>query len=533
MYDIAMLVGTRKWMPCALWLGACDGDEARPADAGGDPPDSGGGTDRPEEALGLASLELSQGTLTPPFRSQQLHYTVAADDLASATTTVTAVPIDPQATVTITHATMDGVAIGGGASPQDVGLLGSERIDIQVETEDGIQRYSVLSLPVTFPRLDVRVATEEAWNGYLFLGNLPYSGAGPDYAPTAFILDRTGTPVWFRTVDSPAIDFKPTEGGGLSYIARGEGIESEQVGWVLDPSYADVATRQPVGDVTMNSHEFLSLPDGHAIVLGTALREADLHAWPGGDPGCCAVVDYHFQELDETGALVFEWSTADHIDELLADLPDQWLAHFWEGLDYAHVNALDFDPADGNWIISVRYGSEVLKVARSETEFRGVTYGPGDIIWRLGGRNSDFEIQGDDRAQGWKGFAQQHCARMPEPGQLLVYDNANWPDIGSTGDSRYVEYRLDEDAMTATKVNEYAIEGSGSTSITGSVARLPDGSTVVGWGTLNSDSPGAPSVTEVTEDGEVVLELALPEGEMSYRAGVGVWDEELGVWRAL
>src|SRR5436190_17620532 len=113
---------------------------------------------------------------------------------------------------------------------------------------------------------------------------------------------------------------------------------------------------------------------------------------------------------------------------------------------------------------------------------------------------------------------------MISPNHLTVYDNSFWNDIGATGDSRYVEYVLDAETMTATKVNEFAVTGAGDTDICGSASRLPNGSTVIGWGNLRQTYSDAPSVTEVTEDGDVVLEIAFSSDELSYRVGVGSWD---------
>jgi hypothetical protein len=501
--------------------GAGGGDDSTPTD------DS--GTSVPAEGPWLRSLALSQGTITPAFRTGQLHYTVEGVDLSAATTTVTAEASDPDAVVTITHASMDGVPSESGASPLDVALVESQRLDVSVTVDGEEQVYSVLALTASFPDLEVRVASEDAWDGYVFLGNFPFAGPGPDYEPTIFILDRAGQPVWFRTIAGPGLDFKPTPDGRLTMVSLSD-VGAGFAGYVLDGSYETVRTIHPLGKgYDMDHREFRILPGGNAIVLSTLLREIDLTDY-GSEPGCCSVQNFIFQELDPEGGLVFEWKAQDHLDELFADLPDAKLEHLTDNFDYAHINSLDLDPTDGNWIISARFVSEVLKVARYETKFKGVTYAPGDIVWRLGGKNSDFEIIGDDRAGGWKGFSDQHSARVPEPGRLLVYDNANWPDIGPTGDSRYVEYAYDEETLTATKVGEYAIAGSSATEICGSVARLPNGSTLIGWGSLNHTYPDAPAVTEVTAEGEVVLEIVFPPSELSYRAGFGVWDTKTHTW---
>jgi len=48
---------------------------------------------------------------------------------------------------------------------------------------------------------------------------------------------------------------------------------------------------------------------------------------------------------------------------------------------------------------------------------------------------------------------------------------------------------------------------------TGSAQRLANGNTFIGWGAFSN-----PVATEVAPDGTKVLELALPEGMLSYRA---------------
>jgi hypothetical protein len=514
------------WTVAAL-LGACTDTAGDPAHGSAEETEAVAGGDSGSIA-GLTSLTLSQGVLRPTFDPAKRHYTVEASSLFDATTTVSAMA-GADAEVEITHASMDGVPIDSSLSPLATALVEAERIDVQV-TEDGEhQAYSILALPETFPDLDVRVASAEAADAYVFLGGYPLSAALADVPLTKLIVDRTGTPAWFRSTTAPVFDFKPSPDGRLTFVTIPE-ASTQFTGFVLDASYAPVRTLTAV-DADLDFREFRILPDGNILLLGTALRDADLTKY-GSPPGCCSVLDFRVQEIDPDGAVVFEWDAGDHRSELIGDLPDQRLENLKDHLDYAHVNSVDVDPGDGNWIVGARYLSTVLKVARHETTWKGVTYAPGAILWRLGGRLSDFEIVGDDRAGGWKGFAEQHNARSPEPGRILVYDNASWPDIGATGDSRYVEYVLDEAAMTATKVGAYGIEGAGPTGILGSAERLSDGSTLIGWGSLVDDFPDAPTFTEVSAAGEVLLEVALPPGFVSYRAGVGVLDPEQYFWRS-
>ena len=493
------------------------------------PPPGGGGDDDtgtpplPPEGAELASLALSQGTLVPAFRPSQPHYWVEADALSSSLTTVTAVPHADEATVEIVRATMDGAPQESGPSPFHAAFGSAERIEVTVTIDGASEVYTIVSVPEEFPSIDVRVASEEAGDGYLFLGDVPNGGAGP--TSQIFILDRAGVPVWFRFVDGPALDFKVNPNGALTYAGVvPDSFPPRFEGLVLDDQYAAVAQYEAV-DALTDQREFSILPNGNVITLAYRMRKVDLSDV---NPDCCALRDGIFQELDPKGNVVFEWRTADFFDRFWGDLPKARIADASGEFDYVHLNSVDVDPVDGNWIISSRFTSHVMKVARYETEFRGEMYEPGEIVWTLGGIDSDWVFVNDERRAGWQGFAQQHHARMPSPDHLTVYDNSFWDDIGPTGDSRYVEYVLDAETMTATKVNEFAIAGAGQTGICGSASRLPNGSTVIGWGNLRNSYPDAPALTEVTEDGEVVLEIGFSTDELSYRVGVGSWDPKSG-----
>jgi hypothetical protein len=489
------------------------------------PPPSGGddtGAPRPPEGAELASLTLSQGKLVPPFRPSQRHYFVESGELAEPLTTITAVPDAEGATVEIVRSTMDGAPQQSGASPLDAAFAVAERVEVSVSVDGATEVYTIVSLPPEFPTIDVRVATTEAWDGYLFLGDIPNSGKGP--SSQIFILDAAGVPVWFRLIEGPGLDFKVNANGELTYSGLVDDANQRFAGFVLDDRYETVATYEAVGALS-DQREFSILPDGNVITLAYEMRKADLSKYSA---DCCILRDGVFQELDPAGNVVFEWRTADFFDRFWGDLPAARVAHASGEFDYVHLNSVDVDPVDGNWIIGSRFTSHVMKVARYETEFRGEVYEPGEIVWTLGGKGSDWIFVGDDRLGGWQGFADQHDARMTAPDRITVYDNSYWGDIGPTGDSRYVEYVLDAEAMTATKVNEFAIAGAGNTGICGSAARLPNGSTVIGWGNLSNSYPSAPSLSEVTEDGEVVLEIAFSSDELSYRVGVGSWDPKTG-----
>jgi hypothetical protein len=113
----------------------------------------------------------------------------------------------------------------------------------------------------------------------------------------------------------------------------------------------------------------------------------------------------------------------------------------------------------------------------------------------------------------------QHSVTRLANGNLLVFDNGQncWPVIAERGRrTRVVEYRLDEERLEATLVWSYEQPGAYSTA-QGSAQRLPNGNTLIGWGT-------GPAIlaTEVNARGEKVFEILAHDDEgdaiESYRA---------------
>ncbi len=134
----------------------------------------------------------------------------------------------------------------------------------------------------------------------------------------------------------------------------------------------------------------------------------------------------------------------------------------------------------------------------------------GEIIWRLGGKANEFEFVNDPER-----FFSQHDARRLANGHITVFDNHDIP--GSTF-ARAVEYELDETGphKTATLVWEH--RSSAASPALGNVQRLPNGNTMIGWGTLY------PTLSEVKPNGDIAMELTFsPPAEPnltrnSYRA---------------
>ena len=101
------------------------------------------------------------------------------------------------------------------------------------------------------------------------------------------------------------------------------------------------------------------------------------------------------QEVDiESGEVIFEWHSLEHVG-----LEESYY-HPSPGLksafDYFHINSIDPYP-DGHLIVSARRTSAVYKLDRRT----------GEIVWRLGGKRSDFEM-GPGTRTDWQHDARRH-----------------------------------------------------------------------------------------------------------------------------
>jgi hypothetical protein len=125
------------------------------------------------------------------------------------------------------------------------------------------------------------------------------------------------------------------------------------------------------------------------------------------------------------------------------------------------------------------------------------------VLWRLGGRRSDFATGRGAR------FHWQHDARHL-PGSLIsVFDNGAGPER-SESQSRGMVLHVDEYRRTTRLVRSYRHPRPILTPAMGSVQPLPDANVMVCWGLV-------PALSEFTSEGRLRGELRLPFGYNCYR----------------
>jgi hypothetical protein len=343
------------------------------------------------------------------------------------------------------------------------------------------------------PAVGVNVrASDSVAPGYVFVA--VKKGAGQD---GPMILDNQGRLVWFGK-DRYATDFKvqtykgePVLTWWQGHIVAGHGVGTYVI---VDSSYREVRRVEAGNGYEGDLHEFSITPQDTALL--TAYTETRTDLSPIGGPEDGPVWESIAQELDlETGEVLFEWHSLDRVgvEESYRPPPDDPD----EPLDYFHINSIEVEP-DGNFLIDAKGTYAVYKVER----------GSGEILWRLGGKRSDFEMGEGTRT------VSQHDARRQEDGSITIFDNGAPPEVHDQ--SRGIVVELDEDTMKATLVREYTHPEKPLSTSQGNMQVLPNGNVLVGWGT-------EPFTSEYSTEGKLLFDLEFAGETQSYRAFREAW----------
>src|ERR671910_3002054 len=327
--------------------------------------------------------------------------------------------------------------------------------------------------------------------GYIFLAP-EKGGAGKG---GAMIIDDRGQVVWFHPLRGPYVrtmNFETQTYQGTDVLTWGQ-TPGEYV--ICDSSYREIARFTAANGYNGDHHEFLISPQDTALItiynavphdLSSVGGVKDSVAWQG-------IV----QELDiNTGEVLFEWRSIEHV--ALEETYVRPSEDHYPGIDYFHLNSIDIEP-DNNLLISARETSALYKIDRNT----------GEVMWRLGGKKSDFEM-----GEGTH-FAFQHDARRLPDGTVSIFDNGNLVFENGTPkaveESRAIVLGLDEERMRATLVREYTHPDKQYADAAGNMQVLPNSNVFVGWGR-------ALAISEFSKDGRLLFDARLPPDNRSYKA---------------
>jgi hypothetical protein len=330
-----------------------------------------------------------------------------------------------------------------------------------------------------------RVTTRGTTTDFVFLA--PSSGPG---RRGAMILDGRGDLVWFHPMtDKVVTDFKVQQLHGKPVLTWWEGKSKNGLGdgeWVIaDSTYREVARVRAAHGLAADLHDFQLTRRGTALGLAN-----ELVPWRHGQ-----LVGGVVQELElSSGRLLHEWRSVQHVE------PDETAIRARPGprFDYFHINSVDED-ADGHLIVSARNTWAAYKLA----------WPSGRILWRLGGRRSDFALGRGVR------FYWQHDVRAHAGAVVTVFDNGAAP--AEEPQSRALLLHVDERRRRASLVHAYTHRPERVLAhFMGNTQLHADGRLFVGWG-------GSPFVTEFAPDGSIRFDARLPKAGQSYRAFRFAW----------
>jgi hypothetical protein len=317
----------------------------------------------------------------------------------------------------------------------------------------------------------------------------PYNA--PDSQAGALIVDNRGTPVWEQPLaNRVTADFRVQSFRDRAALTWWEGVITlgHGVGYyvIADTAYQPIARVEAGNGRRGDLHEFLITDRGTALLTSYVIVEQDLRSVGGAARG--TIQDAMFQEVDiASGRVLLEWRSLDHIP--IAD--SYWpVGSNW---DYVHLNSIAVD-GDGNLLVSARNTHTIYKLDRRS----------GAVIWRMGGKRSDFAIPAD------AAFAWQHDARRQTDGGISLFDN------GDGGASRALLLDVDERGRRVGLRRSFTRPSATFADSQGNVQVLPNGNVFVGWG-------AKPYVSEFAPSGELVFDAQIGAPSISYRAFRAPW----------
>lgn len=355
-------------------------------------------------------------------------------------------------------------------------------------------------LQIAAPQVDIDLAGQDS--GLI----LTDTHAGPgEEGP--LILDGTGQVVWFAPVSpnaSPAKRAMNLRAGtyqGKPVLSWWEGAVVNEHGeghyLIADSSYSTIKTVEAGNGYQGDLHEFFLTPEGTAFFTCVGLSSADLTPYGGKANG-----SFYYgvaQEVDvATGEVLFQWRSDQFIgfDESYST-PSEFGTEPW---DYFHLNSIGID-GTGDLLLSSRNCWALYKVSRAT----------GEVLWRMGGKKSDF-VFGPGAQYAW-----QHDATPQPDASITVFDNGAGLEV-TEPQSRGLVLRPDFATMRVDLVHQYLHPDGGIlANALGSVQLLADGHAFVGWGKWAAFS-------EFDESGQALLDGRLAGNlTLGYRAFRSSW----------
>lgn len=393
---------------------------------------------------------------------------------------------------------------------------------------DSSKVWSFRSAPKLHPmKVTVNTNKPGTSSGYIFVAPYAFSGDAIYGQPGALILDNEGNPIWFRPLRSPNLmntDFRVQRLDGKRVLTFWQGTlatppvytnvpagssEPGSCYYILDESYRVINTVAAHRGFTSDIHEFLITPANTALLLSTKTIPMDLTPYGGPEEGY--VQDFAIQEIDlRTNKLLFFWNALEHIP--LSDSYESAPASGSNGIwDAYHLNSIGLtDSVD-----------EILVSGRNTWTIYRINKPTGNIVWRLGGKQSDFKIS--KKAH----FSWQHDARFLPNNIISLFDDncCESSILPGTPPAHGLLLQLDLCKMAADVKSSYYHDPNLQISSQGNVQSLSNGNKFIGWGQSQyfSEYRGAGN-SKRDPARNTLYDAKMPGSNYTYRAYRHVWE---------
>lgn len=394
---------------------------------------------------------------------------------------------------------------------------------------DSPEVWSFVSKPDLHP-MKVTVITNEPGTspGLIFLAPYSFSEDATIGQPGALILDNEGNPVWFRPMTKPNLmntDFRVQSLCGKPVLtfwqgtlatppvytnAPGGSSEPGSCYYILDHTYRIIQTVAARKGYTSDIHEFLLTPDHTALLLSTKSVPMDLT--PYGGPKDGFVQDFAIQEIDlRTNKLLFFWNALKHIPLTDSFEPASSATESNNIWDAYHLNSIGLTDDDNDILVSGRNTWTIYRINKPTKK----------IVWRLGGKQSDFTIgSGAD-------FSWQHDARFLPNNVISLFDD-NCCESSTippgTPPAHGLILQLDLINRTANFARSYYHDPNLQVSSQGNVQSLDNGNKFIGWGQSQYYSEFREAGnTEINPALNLLYDALMPGSNYTYRAYRDDW----------
>lgn len=389
--------------------------------------------------------------------------------------------------------------------------------------------WSFVSAPNLHPmKIKVNTNLPGIAPGFIFVAPYAFS-QNPMYGQSgALITDNDGNPIWFRPLDSPNLmntDFRVQKLNGKQVLTFWQGTlatppsytnvpagssEPDSCYYIFDNTYRLIKNIAAQKNYTSDIHEFLLTPQNTALLLSTKAIKMDLT--PFGGPKNGYVQDFAVQEIDiKTNNLIFFWNALDHISLTDSYEPASSATSSNNIWDAFHLNSISLTDNENEILISGRNTWTIYKVHKPTKK----------IIWRLGGKQSDFTF-----ANGTT-FSWQHDARFLPNNLISLFDD-NCCESSTippgTPNAHGLIVKLDFKNMTANFDRSYFHNPNLQVGSQGNLQSLPNTNKFIGWGQSQYFSEYKKAGNTVADPSlNTLYDAQMPGNNYTYRAYRHQW----------